>query len=34
MSDTFYKFAPGYAGQRKQADSKVAKPTNFTWFDN
>jgi hypothetical protein len=34
MSETIYKWAPGYQGGKRAADSRIATPTNFTWYDN
>ena len=34
MSETIYKWAPGYQGKKRAVDARVATPTNFTWYDN
>jgi len=32
MSDTVYKFAPGYQGCRKLADNDYGDTVNFDWY--
>ena len=32
MSNTVYKFPPGYAGKRTNADAKYTQNGNYNWF--
>ena len=32
MSNTVYKFPPGYTGKRKQADKQYPDDKDFNWF--